>query len=210
MARVTRLPRVGILVECGRDGLEVHLCRRMCALFREQHGAAFEEHIVPLDNKRRLMEECATATANLLAGGFERVIILWDEEPAWPDKKEPLCWYLEREQILRLLQGAHIDTRSVHLVCIERAFESWLLFDRGLLARVLSRSTHKARVKAPANPDSLNNVKGVLMGIFRKHGQRYVDVAWATRLAMKLNDLKRLRRCETFRRFAAGVVGRSL
>jgi hypothetical protein len=27
------MARVGLLVECGRDGLEVHVCRRMCELF---------------------------------------------------------------------------------------------------------------------------------------------------------------------------------
>src|SRR5713226_6597458 len=99
MARVTRLPRVGILVECGRDGLEVHLCRRICALLRDQHGAAFEERIVPMDNKKRLLEEGVAASANLLGEGFDRVIILWDEEPAWPNKEESLCWHLEREQV---------------------------------------------------------------------------------------------------------------
>jgi hypothetical protein len=79
MARTARVPRVGILVECGRDGLEVHLCRRICALLREQHGGVFEEEIIPMDNKRRLLEEAATVAQGLFEDGFDRVVILWDE-----------------------------------------------------------------------------------------------------------------------------------
>jgi len=56
----------------------------------------------------------------------------------------------------------------------------------------------------------LNNAKGVLMGIFKRHKQRYVDVTWAPALGGRLNDLNRLRRCDTFRRFAERVIGRVL
>lgn len=210
MARATRPPRVGILVECGRDGLEVHLCRRICALLREQHGASFDERIVPMENKKLLLEECATATAALLDEGFDRVVVLWDEEPAWPDKDEVLCWSRERQEVLHALEGASIDAAAVHLVCVERALEAWLLFDDAMLSRVLSRPTHKARVKAPAHPDRLSNVKGVLMKIFRTHGQRYADVAWASRIAVELKDLKRMRHCDSFRRFAEKALGRPL
>jgi hypothetical protein len=209
MARRATISRVGILVECGRDGLEVHLCRKICSLLRNNHGANFEEVIVPMDNKNRLLEEGATTVARLLAEGCERVV-LWDEEPAWPDMKTPLCWYRERNRVLEDLRSAHIPSDSVHLVCIERACESWLLSDADLLARVLSRPTHRVRVKAPANPHTLRNAKGVLMSMFRKHGQRYVDVIWAARFAEALNDLHRLLRCSTFRRFAERVIGRTL
>lgn len=209
MARVARVPRVGILVECGRDGLEVHLCRRICALLREQHGGRFEEQIIPMDNKRRLLEEAATAAQGLFDDGFDRVVILWDEEPAWPDKNRPLCWHAEREQLLAALRAAGVDAGAVHLVCIERAIECWLMHDGPLLSRVLSRPTHQTRVKPPANPHRLRNAKGVLMRIFRKHGQTYVDVTWARRLATNLEDLSRLRRCDTFERFAEMVMGRS-
>ena len=30
--------QVGMLVECGRDGLEVHVCRRLCQLLGEHFG----------------------------------------------------------------------------------------------------------------------------------------------------------------------------
>jgi hypothetical protein len=75
------MARVGILVECGRDGLEVHLCRRICALLRELHKLDLAEQIVPMVNKKLLIEGCATAAAGLLGDGYQRVVVLWDERP---------------------------------------------------------------------------------------------------------------------------------
>jgi hypothetical protein len=210
MARAARRARVGILVECGREGLEVHFCRRICHFLREQHGARIAEEIVPMDNKRRLLEEGATAAGALLDGGCDRVVILWDEEPSWPERREPLCWHREREHLLASLRAQGLNPAVVHLVCIARAFESWLMFDGTLLSRFLSRPAHPIRVRPPANPHRLRNPKGVLMGIFRQHRQRYIDVAVARPLAATLDDLTRLRRCETFRRFAEKVMGAPL
>jgi hypothetical protein len=70
---IARAPRVGILVECGRDGLQDVLCRRICELLREQTGVGFEIDIVPMDNKARLIQECGTVTARLLDDGCHHV-----------------------------------------------------------------------------------------------------------------------------------------
>jgi len=126
---IARAPIVGILVECGRGGLEDVLCRRICELLREQTGVEFEIDIVPMDNKARLIQECGTVTARLLDDGCHRVVILWDERPAWPRIGERLCWHNDRQSILASLRQAQVANRPVHLVCIEREFESWLLFD---------------------------------------------------------------------------------
>jgi hypothetical protein len=163
-----------------------------------------------MDNKKRLLEECATAAASLFAEGCQRVVILWDEEPAWPDTHDRLCWHEERKQVLGALTGAGLSLASVHLVCIERAFESWLMHDGPLLSVLLSRPTHPIRVRPPANPHRLRNAKGVLMRLFKKHGGQYRDVSLARKLAASLDCLTRLARCETFRRFAERVCGRPL
>jgi len=207
MARNKQPPKVGILLECGREGLDFHLCRRICALLREQHKADFVEELVPMDNKERLLEECATVAALQLRTGCDRVVILWDEEPAYPDKHKPLCWSHERQRILNSLAGANVQPTSVHLVCIERAIETWLLHDDRLLSAILTRPTHPKKVKLPANPHRISNVKGAMIRLFRQHGHTYVDVTWASRLAANLEDLKKLRRCKTFRRFAERVSG---
>jgi hypothetical protein len=93
----------------------------MCELFNEQLGVEIEPVIVPMDNETRLLEECGTVTRNLLLDdGCDRVVILWDERPAWPDMREPFCWHNDREKILAELTQAGIDNQFVHLVYSQR------------------------------------------------------------------------------------------
>ena len=69
------------------------------------HG---KKQIVPMDNKKRLLEECATTAAGLLGAGCEQVVVRWDEEPAWSDKEQSPgddqhgpCQSLRREVLRR-------------------------------------------------------------------------------------------------------------
>lgn len=207
MAR-TRATRVGILVECGRDGLEDVLCSRICELLRELTGVALEIDVVPMDDKARLIQECGTVVSTLLANGCDRVVILWDERPAWPTLGDRLCWHRDRESIQESLRQAGVADGLAHLVCIEREFESWLLHDDAMLAAVLSTPSHPVRVPAQRNPHRMLNPKGTMTTLFREHGgRRYVDIEHARDFARCLQDLGRLRRCETFRRFAQFVLG---
>lgn len=73
--------KVGILVECGRDGLEDVVVRRICDLLRANAGEPVEIDIVTMDNKENLIRECGPAVAGLLGDGCDRVVILWDERP---------------------------------------------------------------------------------------------------------------------------------
>src|SRR5262249_15968401 len=139
---------VGILVECGRDGLEDVVVRRICNLLRAQTGEPARFDIVPMDNKAQLIRECGPTAARLLGNGCDRVVILWDERPAWPTAAERLCWHNDRQDILTSLRQAEVNNRSVHLVCIEREFESWLLFDERMLSCVLSTDAHQVRVRS--------------------------------------------------------------
>src|SRR5712691_11666010 len=107
--------KVGILVECGPDGLEVHMCRRICQLLSEYCGVQLQPAIMSMDNKARLLEECGTVTRSLFADGCERVVILWDERPPWGGMHESMCWHSERERILSELQHASVAHHSVFL-----------------------------------------------------------------------------------------------
>jgi hypothetical protein len=161
-----------------------------------------------MDNKRNLIQTCGAATANLMRSRCDRVVILWDERPAWPRMGDPLCWHNDREDILRSLRLAGVAVRHVHLVCIEREFESWLLCDQLMLSAVLSTETHPVRVHAQKNPHRMGNPKGTMARLFRQHrGWGYVDVQHARDFARCLQDLGRLRQCDTFRRFAQCVLG---
>lgn len=203
--------KVGLLVECGRQGLEDVVCRRLFELLRQHSSVQFEFDIVPMDNKARLIHECGAAASTLLATGCDRVVILWDERPAWPKTGEPLCWHNDRQDILANLANAPLDIGAVHLVCIEREFESWLLFDERMLSCVLSTDAHPVRISRQRNPHRMQNPKGTMTSLFRQQrGWRYVDVEHAPFFARCLQDLSRLRRCDTFQRFAERVTGRRL
>jgi hypothetical protein len=202
--------KVGILVECGPAGLEIPMCLRICQLLSEYCGVQLQPDIVPMDNKLRLLEECGTATRSLFAGGCERVVILWDERPSWPEMHESLCWHNERERILRELQQAGVAHQSVFLVCIEREFESWLLFDERLLSKVLLTDAHPRRIAHQRHPDRLPNPKSTMIKLFRKHGKIYADTSYARSFATCLSDINRLKKCRTFRRFAEKLTGYAL
>ncbi len=203
--------KVGILVECGRQGLESVVCGRLCELLSEHTGVEFEFDIMPMDNKKNLILECGTATKNLFASGCDRVVILWDERPAWPKKDDKLCWHNDRQDILANLRENGVELQNVHLVCIEREFESWLLFDERMLSGVLSTDSHKVKIRRQKNPDRMPNPKGTMTSLFQRNGgKRYVDIQFARDFARNLDDLARLKRCTTFQRFGLKVTGRTI
>jgi hypothetical protein len=203
--------KVGILVECGRDGLEDVVVRRICKLLRDDGGQPAEIEIVPMDSKAQLIRECGPAAAGLLESGWDRVVILWDEKPAWPKLGERLCWHNDKQDILANLARHRVVADSVFLVCIEREFESWLLFDAGMLSRVLSRDAHQVKARPPAKPDRQKNPKAAMRKLFDQHGRGpYVDLQFAREFAWCLTALNRLRKCETFTRFAQCVTDPAL
>ncbi len=202
------MTKIGLLVECGRDGLEAIVCRKICQLLDAEYGLQLELDIVPMDNKNNLLAGCGPVVAKLLAQGTERVIILWDERPVWHKTGEALCWHNEREQILTELGKLKVPSTQVHLVCIEREFESWLLFDDKMLEGVLSTQAHPVSVPRQSNPDRHKNPKGAMTTLIRKlSGRVYVDVQYAQRFAKYLTALNRLRKCGTFKRFEERLVG---
>lgn len=201
------MKKVGLLVECGRQGLETIVCRRICKLLVDQHGADIRVEIVPMDNKEKLIKGCGGASEALLKSGCDKVVILWDERPAWPDKQLPLCWHRDRSDIYESLAAHNVNTDAVGLVCIEREFESWMLFDDGAINRVLSRTTHPVSIGRQNNPDRLGNPKGRMGSLVKQNtGRLYVDLEFGPRFARELQDLNRLKRCKTFQRFAKKIA----
>lgn len=88
--------KVGFVFECGPKGADVQVC--------EYLAMAIRSGIVPvsrtLDNKANLLRDAGRVAAALLADGCERVLIVWDLRPAWPDKKAKPCRHDERAAML--------------------------------------------------------------------------------------------------------------
>ena len=201
--------KVGLLVESGPQGLEAIVCRRLCDLLNSESNAEIDVDIVPMDNKFRLLEECATAANSLIQSGCERVVVLWDERPAWPKSNEKLCWHNDRQHAMEKLGTQNDLSERVHLVCIEREFESWLMFDHPMLSRLLSRPTHSVSFPKQKRPDRNGNPKGTLTSKFQELAREtYVDVVFARRIASQILSLNRIGRCMTFKRFASKLTGK--
>lgn len=203
--------KLGLIVECTPQGLESVVCPKILDLLARETGVPIEHRIETMTNKKILIQRAAAVAKLLLADGFDRVVILWDENPPWTPEKdlaEERCWHIEREQLTASLRSAAIATSKVAMVCIEHEFETWLLHDHALLAAVISEGPHKAKVKAIKDPLGLDDPKAYLMRLFSKHKSRFIPDVAAARFKKSLHSLDRLRNCDTFRYFVQCVLGR--
>ncbi|MGZ8218063.1 DUF4276 family protein [Methylomagnum sp.] len=162
-----------------------------------------------LDNKANLLREAGNVAAALLNDGCDRVLIVWDLRPAWPDKNNKPCRYKERAALLQAIEKAGIGgNQPVYLICIEQELESWLLADECKIAEYLSTPAHPCKIKKVRHPDREKNPKAALIKHFDARGQRYIDHVHAVRVVSSGEpDWGKLRRSESFTRFEAKLTG---
>lgn len=171
--------RVGFIFECGPYGPDYKVCHH----FLGRLNAAIE--MVPrfMDNKRRLMNECGEVAAALLREDkCSRVVVTWDLEPAWGGKA---CRHDDKE------------------------LEGWLMTDGRALGAVLGKLKHPHPVgNLPAynRPDrDIQKPKSGMISLFQRElgkGRRYLDRDHALLLAQSVPDWSKLKRSESFCRFA--------
>ena len=191
--------KIGFIFECGPQGADKQVCVHLAERLRP--GVNFISRT--MDTKPNLLAGAAVVAAALLADGCERVLIVWDLRPAWPDKAHKPCRAAERQRLLESLSEQGLDHAPVFLVCIEQELESWLLADEDKLAAFLSTREHAYKVPRTRRPDQVNNPKAVVMKHFdTARGWRYEDRVHAIKvLRMGEPDLPRLRQSPSFERF---------
>ena len=178
------------------------MCPRIGELLSAGRPRPLQFDIVTMVDKKRLITGCGPVVRTLLATGCERVMILWDENPPWTvdqDIASQRCWSTERRRILENLAIEQLELSRVGLVCIEREFESWLLFDARLIRAVLKDRAPWAEIRIPKHPDRHDRPKSLLISAFGK--AVYNSAQTALQFRNHLRDLKSLRRCSTFQRF---------
>jgi len=195
--------KVGFIFECGRDGPDY----RVCEYFLERLNADIT--MVPrfLDNAERLLTECGEVAASLLTvEKCSRVVVTWDLEPVWGGKA---CRHEDKECALTSLAAAKVNVNKILLLCVERELECWLMADRRALRTVLERYKHPHPVGAIPNyrrPDSqIRRPKTELISLFQRElgrCRKYVDRDHAMLLARSIPDWTKLRRSDSFQRFA--------
>jgi len=190
--------KVGMIFECGPDGADKTVCTQLAKLINPEIRITSRT----LDDKPNLIAECGNAAAELLDDGCDRVVIIWDLRPAWPDTKSKPCLKEERQAIHDSLHSATLQNDKVHLVCIIQELEAWLLADERAIASVLSRSAHPVTIQRRRRVAQVPNPKSVLNNLFKEHrGRRYVDRIHAEQIVKAMPDLRRLLRVESFSRF---------
>ncbi len=191
--------KVGFIFECGPDGADRVVCEHLARRLQPNIEILSE----PLRNKPRLISRCGFSSANLLKQGCERVFIFWDLYPSWTEAKP--CRKQDREAVLHSLEEARVDTRKVHLICIEEELEDWLLADGRAISQVLSTQAHPVKISDKKKPGQRRNPKTQLNQIFQQYRGnrfRYNDLFHAEEIVKALPDLTKITRyCETFERF---------
>lgn len=198
--------KIGMIFECGPQGADRKVCEYLAKRIRPDLIIISET----LDNKPNLVTECGIVASELLSEGCERVIIVWDLYPAWREKGAKPCRKEDREDIMTSLTAAGIELERVALVCIEEELEAWLLADNRAINKVLSRPTHKVNIKRQQKPER-GNPKTRMTKLFKEYtGQTYRDLRHAEMIAKAMPDFQRIRKVETFKRFALKVADEEL
>ena len=194
--------KVGMIFECGPEGADRKVCEHLAKRIRPDLEIKSET----LDNKPNLITECGLVAAQLLEDGCKRVVIVWDLYPAWREKGAKPCRKEDRECITASLDSAGVEPERVALVCIEEELEAWLLADNRAISTVLSRPTHQVNIRRQRNPERGDPKKRMTKLFYENTGRPYRDLNHAEMIVQAIPDLQRIRKIDTFRRFALKVT----
>lgn len=192
---------IGFIFECGPQGADKQVCEYLASQL--QPGRKLVSRT--MDNKLKLLDGAAGVAKQLLGEGCQKVLIVWDLRPAWPDKKDKPCRAQECRALLNALAKEGLQNAPVYLVCVEQELESWLLASDQAISTFLSTGAHAYVAKQVKKPDQVPNPKAVMNNHFKAaRGIRYEDYVHAIKVLKAANlDWKRLRRSVSFARLEA-------
>ncbi len=192
---------IGFVFECGPQGANKQVCEYLAGQLMPGRKIVSQT----MDNKLKLLAGAAAVVKKLLEQGCDRVLIVWDLRPAWPDKKDKPCRAKERQTLLDALAKEGLQNAPVFLVCVEQELESWLLASDHAISAFLSTPARSYVAKRVRKPDQEANPKAALNNHFKAAwGVRYEDRVHAIKvLKAEKPDWKRLRRSVSFARFEA-------
>lgn len=196
--------KIGFVFECGPKGADKQVCEYLAGKLRPADTFVSRT----LDNKANLLASAGSVAAALLEDGCERVLIVWDLRPAWPEKGSRPCRHAERLALLEVLEKAGVAGKPVFLVCIEQELESWLLADEGNLSDFLSTPAHRYEAGRVRAPDRVQQPKAAVINHFKQaRGWRYDDKVHAVKvMSQDQPDWRKLRRSASFERFEAKLL----
>src|SRR5262245_28000055 len=198
---------VGFIFECGRDRPDYKVCRHLLAKLNGNIAMVARF----LDHKQRLLSECGSVAAELLTT-CSRVVVIWDLMPPWSMGKP--CRYEDKKKAFQSLKDANVPRQRVTLICIEQELECWLMADTRALGAVLLKLKYPHELdnelKDYRAPDRhIKHPKSELISLFQRElgrTRKYSDRNHALLLAQEIADWSKLRRSDSFRRFAEKVA----
>jgi hypothetical protein len=206
--------KIGMIFECQKGGPDQLVCELLIKRLKAEHNIEIEvANSVTLANKRNLRESCGEHVAALLEiEKCDRVIIVWDLEPSWK-QKTPACRHEDKELILESIKNAGVtDLAKVHLVCIEKMLEAWLLADHRAIAAAIKKQTSRSvDIPTQKRSETVADPKQILDRLFRNaKTSGYKDYMHARIIIEALPDLDKISKCTTFKRFALKATGINL
>lgn len=189
--------KVGMIFECGDEGADIDVCRHLARRIRPSIRVEPD----PLGNKRNLLNICGESAAQLLSIGCQKVFIIWDLYPSFKRDDDP-CRRNDKELIFESLSDAGVGLDKVELICIEAELETWLLADYKAVRDVLRMWNPKAKTGRLKRTHQLKNPKRTLEHLFETQiGSTYEPHKHAKKIVKAMQNLNRLRRIDSFRRF---------
>lgn len=196
-------PRIGLIVECGREGAE---WRALPVLIEKIRPGTTVDRVA-MDNKDLLLQGCADEARTLLDVGCDRVFIVWDLRPPWDDEAARPSCKDERQTMIDTLNRGRVDLEKVVLLCITMEFEAWLIADGAAITRFLDPANRFKAVSDDPKPEQNQNPKGTLNTIFKPSKYReYLDREHAHRICQQVTSLSRMKKTKSFKRFVAKLT----
>ena len=176
--------KIAFILECSPTGPDQDICKHVVA--RIAPGLVPVFHC--LENKGRLLDECATSAQNHCQHqGCRHIFIVWDLRPSDTCLADEIS--LIRQKLLA--EDKNLLAKTT-LVCAEKEIESWLLADHRAINAYLGLPSHANKCR---KPEEVANPKARLINIFRKARKpEYNEVKDAIRIARKIPDCRELRK----------------
>lgn len=193
--------KFGFVFECWIEGPDYKVLKHLVNWIKP--GVGFEP--VTLGDKAVLLEDCADSVDLLLRTRCDKVFIVWDLIPKYPNCD---CIVEERNPIRQKLIDENIPLDNVEFIGIVHELESWLIADVSALEKILSTPTRKVSLDNIRYPDREKNPKRKLRRLFNQNrGIDYCDLDSAIRIIRNVERPKDLRQSETFKRFYLKLTG---
>jgi hypothetical protein len=198
--------KLGLVLECDTGGPDELVLT--CLARRLKPGTV----VVPaaLGSKAAVFTKGVEAAAKLVeADRCDLALIVWDLKPFWSQVAAKSC-VEEVQEMKHQLQSLPAATRKkIKLLCLTHELETWIIADERALSAYLSRETRKVKFPSTKDPASKTDAKAFLNSEtvkVRGWRNRYVDYKEAIRIARLWPDTARVKRVESFQRFASLIT----